>query len=168
MNSKEKLMNGVLSGNLSVIDNILAEHFYSADIKVEVLRAAKIKFHEAKMKALEAESIIDLLEVGQAANDSMLNDDWVVNPAYESAAEKKLINSLADKNDAAAKILVEISKMNARYLNDLDRLGARGDEIVELYKFSDKSLFNLFNFLDNGLATLIRHLAEYNEKGIKK
>jgi len=175
MNGKERLMNGVLKGNLSIVDDVLSEDFYSCDNNSEVLRAAKIKLYEARKVALEAESIVDVIEVGIAANESMANEELVdkgFSTVEESMSMYKLVNSMADGNEKAKKILADIliksQEKNKSYIFDLNRMGIKGDDIVAVYDFSEKIISKLFYFLDYESDKLISYLAEFNSAGEKE
>ena len=123
-----------------------------------------MKLFEAKNAFTKAESIVWMLKIGCAANESILNEK----NNDEDMSLYKLIQSMADGNKDAKKILSEIAKTsskNDRYLLDMHRLGIKGNDIVSAYDFCGFNLLKLFDVLDYDTPSLISYLAKFNMKG---
>lgn len=169
MDGKERLMDGVLKGKLSIVDEVLSEHFYSFDNRAEILRVAIIKLHEARKLSIEAESIVDILEVGAAANEEI--PDKGFSTVENSISMFKMVDAMADGSEEARKILAGIltsQEGSMRYIFDLDRMGIKGSDIVAVYDLSEKNMLKFFDLLDYESDRIISHLAKFNSTGEKE
>lgn len=183
MNSQERLMRAVINGDLSVIDDVLAENFNVHGNSAEALRAANMKLFEARSKSLEAESIVDMLKIKCAANQSPINNNInedmplykLIHIMAEDMPLYKLIQIMSEDNEEAKKILSDIAKQKIRslsklrgYIIMLDKLDIRGADIVSAYEFCGSDMSRFFDVLDHESDKLISHLAECtreDEKG---
>ena len=157
MNNQEMLMNAVIKGDISIVDDLMEENIDVSFDGNKALRAAKIKLFEAKNYLSTAESIVSLLEIGNAGNDRFDKKEYI----NEEMPIYKVVQNMADGDEEAKKILSDIvkGKEDITLLKITEEIQKRVDsgektfsDIIQSHKYSlQKRVAYLFKMYSLGI-----------------